>query len=515
MESPTREQILVAGSRELVVLLLTIGLFWWLQKRYDLVRRFLFEKRGPMDLAIARIVIFAVVAVNLNPIILYRFAGLDPALHAPPFGWGSLVNFLPMSSASITIALVLMYGGCLLSVLGLAYRQASWVATLSAFYLYSVAQMFGKVDHDHHLILFSLILCFAPASDVWSLDNLLARRKTKSEGGSAVKSEPASLWCTSIWYGLPLTAISIVIALAYYFPGLWKVARAWTLWFDGQNLGMIIRSIQESNGSTDFQNWLLHQNSLLVFGAIATIVFELGFIFLILTPRMRVWGVIMGIGFHTAILLSLHINFINMEFCYAALIPWTAIVAKLKAHAVRAEDCDKSLKELRGTPIGIATSVIALGLFLMGAARRTDGWPIACYPTFDGTSADVSRKLLLAGQGAEGKPTQVDLTFDPSLCAFYGPSVWRAMADPWRKPFSNQRAKALFLIWERNSGIQLQNAALYSVTFKTSEPGTELKRELIWKADGTSGLVSNPRRTDSEMRLSSMASIDPTPGGVQ
>ena len=120
-------------------------------------------KKTATDLAIFRILFFGFFAIGLifNPSSVsdqvMPFLDLpDSAQVKMPFmGWYPKV--VPINELLVSIALVLFYLSIFTSLLGFKTRWSIIIFTITLFYLFAIPNLYGKVNHNHHLIWFPAI----------------------------------------------------------------------------------------------------------------------------------------------------------------------------------------------------------------------------------------------------------------------------------------------------------------------------------------------------------------------
>lgn len=292
-----------------------------LERRWKVLSRFAAEDGSALNLGIARVVIMATMIAQTQLGYSLTFARLDPTLLWPPKGWSHLVPLVPLNPTIITIA----YGAFLIAgvmgVIGWFGRPACGIATALAFYVQTIPQLYGKVNHSTmHLIIFGVILACSPSSDALSVDAVRAAIRD-ADRGQLRRTESGAA------YGFALKAMMLVVGLAYFFPGAWKVSIGWDGWFTGTNLSRLILGALYGHEPSAFQRWMLGQPTLLFLGTIATIVFEMGFVFAILFRRIRPFAALAGLGFHNAIGLLMAIPFGSLQICYVIFFDWRTILA--------------------------------------------------------------------------------------------------------------------------------------------------------------------------------------------
>ncbi|MEJ7616346.1 MAG: DCC1-like thiol-disulfide oxidoreductase family protein [Pyrinomonadaceae bacterium] len=128
-------------------------------------------------------------------------------------------------------------------------------------------------------------------------------------------------------YALPLRFTWLLIGIAYFFPGLWKLWRGGFQWIYGDNLQFLFYSQwHDVPGYLPF--FRIDQYPLLYrFGALGAILFELSFIFLIFLPRIRPFVVVNGLVFHRMNAVFMRVtSFWSLEACYVAFFDWHTIL---------------------------------------------------------------------------------------------------------------------------------------------------------------------------------------------
>jgi predicted DCC family thiol-disulfide oxidoreductase YuxK len=295
----------------------------WRRQTADLLRKF-FATPGPaLNLAIFRIVIFAQL---LSPDLLRdarSYAALPADLRVPPWGFAWAVHVLPFNVEVATWCAVLMMICAGLAVLGLWTRVSAAVCALLAIYVYGVPQIFGKVNHDHHMIWFAAILALSPCADYLSADAIF---KSWRSADSGITAPPAP----SVRYSLPLRFVWLLIGVLYFFPGFWKL---WSLGLDWATTDNLRNHLYLKWAELqwvpafriDHHPWMYHASGL------GTLAFETSFIFLVFFPVLRPAVVISGILFHNMTNMFMQISFMSVQLAYTSFVNWQAAFAKLGA----------------------------------------------------------------------------------------------------------------------------------------------------------------------------------------
>jgi Vitamin K-dependent gamma-carboxylase len=437
-------QPLFATERMLLAVSLAAVIFWLADRRWHLVTKFVAEKRTPLDLAVIRIVLMAwLMQTSVSQALV--FAQLDPALVYPPTGWGRLALMFPRNPHLIHGAYVVFLVSAVFALIGLWTRVSVPLAAAGAFYLMTIPQLFGKINHGHHLILFAILLAFSPCGDALSADALLSRRK-----GAAIPVLERSKK-----YAAPLNAMIVLMGIIYFFPGVWKVARNGLHWFSSSNLQNIIGTKLLEDKPTAMQSWVLHQPALLLLASIGTIVFEVGWIFFAVNKRTRPFLVVCGLAFHNMTGLLMNIFFTHLQICYVVLVDWGHVVCWLAPRFGRVVEKDgiapMPLASMVSLPFKAVAGVIIAAMVMAGMLHAQAGWPIACYPTFDTSDTATLREVSLQAAATNGEIYRQTLSFDPLLQQQFAAPNWQGMVNlitlPGR-PVSEQRVKAIVQLWQ-------------------------------------------------------------------
>jgi hypothetical protein len=307
--------------RLFLVLLVSLSTLAILEWRFKALTRFVNEKSTALNLAVARVAVAATLLwqIRLNDILLST--GLDPALRVPFRIWGSLALRLMAPPALMTAIYAFFLLSAFLMLIGLFGRIAAAVTAISAVYLISFLFLYGKVDHTyHHLVFFAVVCAVFPSTDTLSMDAAWAAWRD-ADMGRLRRSQP------SLAYGYAMQSMWAFVGLAYYFPGLWKFSRGWTHWLSGKSLHDFIALAGEWLSWTPLQVWLFQHPALMSLCSVLGVLFELGFIFVILFPLLRPYAGLSGLAFHNATDLVLRIKFIPLQSCYVIFFDWTAILS--------------------------------------------------------------------------------------------------------------------------------------------------------------------------------------------
>jgi hypothetical protein len=347
--------------------------------RSSIVRR-LFPPEGALDLAVFRI---SVAYVLLRTGMLWdvlRWSRLSPALRVAPIGFGWISERVPIDPRSASVALVVFVGALIFALVGLHARIAFTVVTLLGVYLLGIPQLGGQVWHMHHLLWFSAVLAASPCSDALSVDAWRARRR-----GQLLPNAP------SIAYAVPLTTARVLIAIVFFFPGLWKLREAGIDWAWSDNLRNLMYSKWFQTGGGSWWQRIDRWPTLVRLCACAAIVFELSFLPLVFVRRARIPLLVIALTFHAFTSLFLRIEFSTLWWCYGVFIDWSALKRRIfdRYFPSKTETPTTATRPLRGSSVFVGVGLVVVNAYF-GFAGIIQGWPFACYPTFQYvTSAEI------------------------------------------------------------------------------------------------------------------------------
>ena len=273
-----------------------------------------------------------------------------------------------VNPTAMEIALWVMGVSGVIAMAGWQTKKALFVFFLSSFYVFGSVNLYGKINHHHHLFWFPLILLFSNCHRFYSIDEWWRRRS-----GIDLPWRPD--------YGLVL--LWMTIGIMYFFPGFWKVWRTGIDWmFSDAVLNQFYLKWRAEDWLPVFR--MDHYPLAVKAGALMTVLFELSFITLIFHHTTRIVAIVAGTLFHLITWVFLDILFFHLIIAYIALLPTRsrerpAFIPLPKRNA-------NALKLVMGLFIG--------GNILAGFAHH-DGHFFTCYPTFSYTVTDTQPGLVL------------------------------------------------------------------------------------------------------------------------
>ncbi len=280
------------------------------------VRDFFTATTSPFNLAVFRVALFTIVLFSFSIHSVTWFAGLPAELRFPPAGLGFLIAHIPINQAIAWYAAAALTVSCVLAIAGLFTRTSIIVSAVLSVYVLGLPQLFGKINHYHHLIWFMLILAVCPCADVLSVDAI--RKSWKRADRGVTEAPPAA-----IAYALPLRFVWLLMGVIYFSAGFWKVWTGGVAWAWSNNpRNMMYNKWMELAGWTPM--FRIDQHPLFFkLSALFTIAFELSFIFLIFFAAVRWLAPVGGLAFHNATNLFMRIPFWNLQGCYVAFVDWS------------------------------------------------------------------------------------------------------------------------------------------------------------------------------------------------
>lgn len=372
-------------------------------------------QKTALDLSVFRILFFGFFAVGLffNPSAVSD--QVEPFVNLPqsaqvdmPFmGW--YPKIIPINSTMITIASVLFYISIFTSLLGFKTRWSILIFTVSLFYLFIIPNLYGKVNHNHHLIWIPAILAFSPCADRFSIDSLLRGQSNTQTINSQEK------------YKTPFIFIWVLMGLIYFFPGFWKVWSHGLDWALTDNIRNQLYYKWFQLG--DVQSWTpffridkypIMYKSIGIF----TIIFELSFIPLILNKSTRKLGIAMGLLFHIGTYLFMHIFFIVLVWAYLSFVNWHNLsIFKTRGYLNTSINADSN-----NPLVNWIGSLLVISCLIFGFGKWYS-YPFTVYPTFDTIVKEETDHLKYSCETVNGE--LIPLSINPLHDVFTSPRYWK------------------------------------------------------------------------------------------
>jgi hypothetical protein len=236
-----------------------------------------------------------------------------------------------MPSRGVVVALqTIGVTAAIVAAIGWRPRLSLSAAWGCALLLNGMATSVGKIVHNDVLLMLALVpLLAAPSADAWSIE--ATRRRAAGSGLPRLRSPR---------YGWPVRTALVVVAGAYFFTGLAKVVFSGPAWVISDNMRWVMYAASDAQRVPNAlglfiadRPWLAHVV------AAATLLFELSFPLVLWRPRMA-WLFVPGaVLMHTAIRVTLHLDYsawavtvVVLFVDWAWLADWARTVRGQRAH---------------------------------------------------------------------------------------------------------------------------------------------------------------------------------------
>jgi hypothetical protein len=204
-----------------------------------------------------------------------------------PLGWGARPGAELLDTVWVVTAVAGMF-----ALLGVLTRPSLLILAAGSTLLVAHAYSYRERHHPEAMLTIMLwTLAFAPSGARWSVDALLRRRR----GGSAAPD-------LSLHARWPLRLGQWLFVLMYLSAGTSKLLNGGIRWMNGYTLAAYIADNALERGA-GLGVWVAQQLPLVQLLSIGAIVFELGFVAVMLWPRLTWVFVLGGVALHGAIFL--------------------------------------------------------------------------------------------------------------------------------------------------------------------------------------------------------------------
>lgn len=358
--------------------------------------RLLAPEAPALDLAVFRITIAIVLAWNESVVLSDTIAALPPEARVAPTGVGWLVPLLTITPPLVRAVRWVLWAACITGGLGLFSRASFVIASVAASYVMLAPQLTGAVFHDHHLLWFAVLLAASPCGDALSIDAWLARRR-----GRPLPTRGRA-------HGATIRLAWIFVGCVFFFPGLHKLLSAGLAWVTSDNLRNQIwwKWAQDPETQPGFR--IDRYPLLLQALAAATIVFELTFLPLVFSRWTRALAVIAALLFHQATDYFMGVRFTVLWVTYTVFVPWEALWRRIRSLAGSPTPTPSTSRSRSTIPVTVTGAFLLAGIVAFGALGITNGYPFACFPTFEWMPADRMPALELAIERADGTTEILD-----------------------------------------------------------------------------------------------------------
>lgn len=302
----------------------------WLVRRWN---HFWFAPSAPSNLGLCRVVFFGAMVV----LALLTHSGLWAGMPAP--FWQPITLFemfgIPVASAG-TLALLdrVWLVSLVLSCVGLFTRGSTVVAFIVGAYLLGLPHNFGKTHHSDTILLLSLcVLAVSRCGDAWSLDRVLAKRRS----GASPSPRP------SAEYTWPIHLVWTLMAIVFFSAGVSKLRESGLDWILSENLRYTLLRHHYSHvaliGLAPVIAQSLAFTKLMAAGSVAL---ELSAPLALFSRRLRLLIVPSLLMLQTGIWLLMGVSFAQYLAAYTFWIPWDGVARRI------------AVWQKRGDPLSVA-----------------------------------------------------------------------------------------------------------------------------------------------------------------
>ncbi len=257
------------------------------------IKNYLLAPELPHNIAILRILFFSYLIFIYYSFHSYKITNvsLQQITPLPYIGW--LMKLIPVSEQLYTMSMVAGIVSCIFIVVGFKTRFFLLLHAFIILYFISVPNFFGKLWHEQIAIWISWFFAFSKCYDVFSLDALIRKKRM-------MKSSD---------YNFPIKFVLLQLGIIYFWAGFYKL---WDSGFDWALSRSMINQVQIE--------WVRHYDKipdfridqyplLLHAGGLAVILFEMGFIFLLLHRKLKWIAAAGGLLMHRLIGRFMYISF--------------------------------------------------------------------------------------------------------------------------------------------------------------------------------------------------------------
>ncbi|MEX1112072.1 MAG: hypothetical protein WEC84_01300 [Candidatus Andersenbacteria bacterium] len=281
------------------------------------------ERFSPFNLLVARVVLAAYAIWKL---LSYRLGELqhwpdflfEQSLHSPFLPFVSYREYLPYVQWTIAFLIILV-------AIGVWRKWAAFLAALLLAHTIAIHYVVTNSGATFLPVVYALILYavfeFQDPYHRTTLADIGRRGWTRSK--SFLQPGKASRYRLD-W----LKWMLVVIGMTYAFTGLSKMASAQVNWFSPYNLSRTIlrENIMSFGELLPAAALMIQSEVVLTMSTIATIIFEVGLI-LVIILRRRIDIFVLGLlGMHVMIALTMGIFFFDQFILFALFVPWDALV---------------------------------------------------------------------------------------------------------------------------------------------------------------------------------------------
>jgi predicted DCC family thiol-disulfide oxidoreductase YuxK len=241
--------------------------------------------------------------------------------------WLFAILHLPqLSTGPLIVIQSLWWLALALSCVGLFTRFSTAIVFIFGAYLFGLPNNFGKIHHLDQILLWAfMVMAFSRCGDAWSVDALIRKVRTSSAGVVGPRPSGEYTW--------PVHLIWVISAMGYVEAGLSKLRHSGIEWITTATMqNYLLQAYYHVSDSEPLTSWgLFFARTHWLASALAatSIIFEVGILVALFSPKSR-WIVVPGVvGMQAGIALFMGPNFYQMMICQALWVPWDRVVQKL------------------------------------------------------------------------------------------------------------------------------------------------------------------------------------------
>ncbi len=331
------------------------------------------------------------------------WAGLAPATTDGPWGWRWSWDLVPHAPLSARVVQLVVVASLLLGLVGLHARTALLVAAPLVTWLLGIPQLSGTTIHHHLMVWWLWILALTPCADALAMGPHRGARRSNA-------------------YAWGAGSCLALLGAVYLFPGLWKLHAQGLAWTAPDNLSLHMHHAWLHSDRN--AQWRLDPgDGLLRLGGVAALAWELGVVFLLWAPWGRRVALAGALLFHIGTDVIFHIRFTSLLWCWLAVLDVRLLLAGiLRALPALRVQPPKRVHPKRLGVRRCGLLVLCAGVAWAGATRKVQGWPLACYPTFDLRPATVAQTLRVVAVTASG--TQAEVAWRDAAASLGANRTW-------------------------------------------------------------------------------------------
>jgi hypothetical protein len=265
-----------------------------------------------------RIGLFGLLAIRLSRPLYVQLGGQPQALYRP-ISFMKVMSGMPSTGVILVVDVVAVLAA-ILCAMGVVVRTAMPIAIIGGLFLNGLWTSIGQPMHNDTLLLLSLIpLLLAPVADAWSASN---------------RQDPGRTDEISRRFGWPVRTAMIVVAVGYFFTGIYKLVLSGPAWVFSDNLRWVMYRISDENVHPIAPALFIAAHPLLVHLAAAmTLIVEIGFPIVLVRPRAAWFFLPAAVFLHAAIGLTMHLDYSAWAAtAIIVFIPWDVVADRWSVH---------------------------------------------------------------------------------------------------------------------------------------------------------------------------------------